>query len=366
MSEPAAGRMRRLVLGCNDPGQPYPVTEILRVFSDRKIAAGQADNTESFAAVARNSGTHNMKALAPRAKDYVIRATAAGNAHQRRWLPFGNGHLAKYAKIIFMPIAIDGAGPARSLVDHVLEPDEWSDLVFASFINAFSLESLLAIQDGLSERRKFVSDIRDPGIPVTFIPGPDGADLQVTPVSPMAMFNEFAEELKTADRRIPVCYQMVSTKPLNISVAFGGMRKKFHAKFPERLSPRYAAAWKIVKGGHFPPLDDEQVRQLIVTFAEMYARERLAASGEAFVNARMRIGLDRLGHWIIDLLHDHLEEIRETVLEVDPQCEPRCQDPVALLCNGYWADKDQRDRVRQALRSARFTSLLERRELPCA
>lgn len=335
--------------------------EAMRVTIEEEV-----DKPAIFLACAQGSGTHILKLLNSNVagENNVLRLASAGANRRQRYLPSINAAITPYAKIIHRPIAIIGRQGTKSLVDHIVEPDDFSPVIFDSFARAFSSESLDLIREEILRPRAEVPGLYGANFPVVYGPSPEGGDIQITPVSPLNSLNEFRWAVLPArgsGERVSLANQELSAKPQNISSAISGRRYRFMARFPRALSDTDAGIHRMMRGGSVPAMRaDQDLQDMLIGYARMH---RTIASDEEFSNRAMRAGMARLGSYLVDLLHTHIREIEESATLLDPDFKMPKFDPVNLFLGGSWKDKDEQIRVRSALSAPAFRKLLDERGL---
>ncbi|TGN68553.1 hypothetical protein E4L95_00960 [Paracoccus liaowanqingii] len=332
----------------------------------RTTIEAELDKPATFLAVAQGSGTHILKLLnsSVAGENNVLRLAPAGVNRRQRYLPSVNAAITPYAKIIHRPIAIIGREGNKSLVDHIVEPDEVSPVIFESFSRAFSPESLELIRTEILEPRTEVTALYGANFPIVYGPSPEGGDIQITPISSLHSLNVFRRAVLPSPgsgERVSLANQELSAKPQNISSAISGRRYRFMARFPRPLNENDASVRRMVMGSHVPSMTmDQTLQDLLIHYGKLH---RKIDSEEDFSNRSMRAGLARLGAYLVEMLHTHIEDLRESALALDPNFKMREFDPVNLLLGGSWKDKDERIRVRSALSAPGFRKLLAERGL---
>ncbi|WP_335661605.1 hypothetical protein [Paracoccus sp. (in: a-proteobacteria)] len=332
----------------------------------REEVALSIDKPAIFLACAQGSGTHILKLLnsSIAGGNNVLRLASAGKNHRARYLPSINAAITPYAKIIHRPIAIEGRSGRKSLVDHIIEPDDLSPVIFDSFARAFSAESLELIRKEILGPRDQVTALHGENFPIVYGPSPDGGDIQITPVSPLNSLNEFriaALPAKGSGERVSLTTQELSAKPQNISSAISGRRYRFFASFPRAMSDTDAGLRRLLAGGRFPAMRmDQDLQDMLSHYAKL---NRQVSSEDEYSNRAIRTGMARLGTYIVDLLAVHIAEIGEAAKEQDETFNMPNFDPVNLLLGGFWKERDERTRVRSALSAPAFRKLLAERDL---
>lgn len=357
------------VLSFRDPGAPFAADQIGNIYADFKEAASSkdkpfTDDTGKFAQVAQNSGTHILKLLNKQSEDHVLRLAAPGVNRRPKFFPSMNAALGKYAKIIFQPVAILGVPGYKSLVDHILEPDDISAAIEASFVEAFSKESLLALKEGLLEDRSGVGRLHAQNFPVVYAPSPDGGDLQLTPIAPLQVYADFKGEVIPevgSKESIRLSRQEVTSKTQNISIFIGGPRVRFSGSVPPALANGDAGVIRMVKGGPIPAPSSEDLTDRLDHLVKLHYAKTDYAAGKGYFNADMEKGLRRLAGWLIDEAIAWVSDIEEAAQEIEAEFVMPKADYGLLLLRGYRGDHASREKVRVALRDSSFRGVLERK-----
>lgn len=315
--------------------------------------------------IARKSGTHLVKLVSPRADgDNAILVSLASQTNRRPDLmPSTNAPDIPFCKVVYRPLEIEGH-PSRSVIDHIINPEDHSSKVLDAFAEAFGADVLVALHDALHEERKGVEKLGAGEFPIIFLPHPGGGDLQVTPVSPAASFmamktvtNPYflkATKERPRPRRGKWHRQAVSAKPQNISGAIGGPRVRFLATMPAGLLQADAELYRFVRGGGFPRWRDEDVAIWVRRYADMLDAD------SRYNDRNTRAALDRTADRLIrdarEFAHGVLMEARQVAerdgLDIAGIAPP--PNVGALLIRRKWGSDDEYGRVRKALTSPHF------------
>jgi len=314
--------------------------------------------------VGQACGTHLLKLITPRAEvgQHLLKIQPAGKNHQSALAPSIDAKMAPVAKLIFRPLEVVGQAP-RSLVDHILNPDELSVLVEKGFADAFGEDSLEALREALTAPMPDITSLPAAEFPIVFVPRPGGGDLQVTPIAPAEAYVRFRdvtdpyfskqEDGEPAPPRGQWNRQHVTSKPQNISSAVGQQRRRFFASMPRVLDRAAADLHRYANGGRFPSWSDERVPGAVAEYASLLDRSA------DYSNADIRAGLDRRADQLIAAARDFIDETLAD-LERDYPAIKRSEKPTILtvLLNRFWP-KDGRDRARRVLTSNHFKDRLE-------
>lgn len=354
----------KITLSFSVPSDPFQRDQIPEIYAKLREAAGIADSPSAFAEVCRNSGTHILKLLNPKAEDHILRFPIAGSNQAPKFFPSMNARFGKFAKILYQPVAIEGTEEARSLLEHVMQPDGLSPEIEASFVAAFSKESLEAICEKLKEERTGVATLPAQNFPIVYAPDPDGGELQLTPISPMQSYNGFKAEVipkKGVKEPIRLMRQDVSSKMQNISVAIGGPRVRFYGSVPPAMMRDEAALLRMIKGGPVPAPSSYELSDRLDHLVKLHAARAEHANGKGYFNAEMEHGMRRLISWIIDEAITWLDETLEAAREMEPDFEMPQTDIGLLLLNGYRREKVAREMLRAALGDQTFRKILKQK-----
>ena len=388
------------VLSFRPPGRPLNITEIeaeyvlmrdrLKAEEAKKAAAERLkaakegrdpnpvrsmDLTPEIARrVCEKSGTHLLKLVSPRADgDHAILSISEPGSNRRKpMIPSVNAADIPFAKVLYRPLEIIGS-PTRSLVDHLLNPDDLSDRVCDAFAAVFGAEVLEAASQALSGAAKPVTKLAAGEFPIIFLPDPNGGDIQVTPVSPATAFmgmksviSPFFKKQEKGGPKVPrgrFHKQSVSAQIQNISGAIGGQRVRLLAETPAGLEQAEAELHRYVRGGSFPRWREAEVDVWVLRYAEMLAAD------ETYNDRNTRAALDRTAdrlirdadRFVVETVEDARDLAKNLSIAPDELAEPPGAGTVLL--RRRWESDDAFQRARRALSSAHFEyRLLQRRE----
>jgi len=329
---------------------------------------GKPVTPEAMARVGAKSGSHLLKLISPRADgDQSVMRPSTTLANQRPDLvPSVNAADIPIAKIAFRPIEILGH-PTKSLVAHILNPDDISDRVVDGFAEVFGVDVLAALKSGLAAAPAPITRLPVAEFPIIFLPNPAGGDLQATPVAPAAAYTDmrkvcapFFRKREKDGPKVPRgswSTQSVSAKPQNISGAIGGPRIRFHARFPGTVGRLEAEIRRFLASGNFPQMRGGDTADWILRYADLLARDA------EYSNRDIRAGLDRLADRLISEALDFIDEIRAEAIRFDPAATKLpAPAPHIVLFRRRWARQDDFDRARQALTAAHFRSRVQAAE----
>jgi len=218
---------------------------------------------EIIITIGSSSGTHLLKAITPRAESgqSVLRMQSPGANAPDELFPSINSSDIPFAKILFRPLEIDGYAPA-SVVDAIVMESSVSEAILNAFEEVFGAECLQAARDIFIAGPPEVTDLPRGEFPIIFLPSPDGGDLQVTPISPIAAFMGFKEMsapyfAKRVAGDPPIARgkwvkQSISSQMQNITGKIGGPRQRFLAEMPAPLTRGMAELHRFLRGGTFP------------------------------------------------------------------------------------------------------------------
>ena len=134
MARPRKPKLDELI-GHRPLGRPLELDELEDEFLLIREAQGEKPSTaRDFELVGGNSGTHLLKLVSSRAEAgrHVLRFDLEENGRASRFLPSTDVRQIPAAKIAFRPLEVKGGEP-KSLVDHVMYPDNRSAAVLEAF-----------------------------------------------------------------------------------------------------------------------------------------------------------------------------------------------------------------------------------------
>jgi len=370
-NESRGARKPAEILSFKEVGHPIPLEIVADEFEVMRTCLKKPLTPEIATRVCQKSGTHLVKLVSARADgDHACLTVKRPDANQQpAILPSVNAPDIPFAKVLYRPLEIFGR-PSRSIIDDIRNPDDQSDTVLTAFAFVFGADVLQAAKDALLEPALPVAKLAAGEFPIIFVPGPDGRDLQITPVAPAAAFmgvkaviNALYDRKKAGGLSRPSRgtfeNQSISSKPQNISGAIGGPRRRIVARMPAVQSNWEADLYRYTRGGAFPRWREDAVRDWVLRYADMLEADK------TFNNSNTRAALDRMADRLIRAASDFIEE---TVAEasavvgesgVDLQSLPRPIDPVVALMRRWWAD-GTRDKARKTLTGAHFEHRLSR------
>ncbi|OYW54455.1 MAG: hypothetical protein B7Y80_05120 [Hyphomicrobium sp. 32-62-53] len=335
-----------------------------------------APDAKKFQQIGQFSGTHLLKLITPRAEigQHLLRVQRAAGNEATAVIPSTDARLAPVAKIAFRLLEVEGHA-TRSLVDHILSPDELSPTVTKAFADVFGDDALAALREGLKLTLPAVTTLPAAEFPIIFLPRPGGGDLQVTPIAPAeayVRFNDVRERYfrKQEGGAPPISKarwhrQLVTTKQQNISSAVGQRRTRFLATMP-RLLDRYSAELhRYVHGGRFPRWRDERVVEAVAGYAALLDRSSGRTSDgydpiKAYSNADIRRGLDERAGRLIEAARAFVDEtLGDLEREYPDKKQLENPDLVSVILNRHWPKQDEFDRARRVLSSDHFKGRLE-------
>lgn len=345
-------------------GRPLAIDDLRPEFQAMLAAYGKPVRPVDMARVAAGSGTHLVKLVTPRAeKDHSIIRAQSGSANSRAtFLPSLNAPDIPFAKIAYRPLEII-SHQTKSLVGHILNPEDISTHVLDAFAKVFGDETLNALRDGLIGDLPPITKLPAGEFPIIFLPNPKGGDLQATPVSPAAMFmgfkrvaDRFFQKQEADSPKVPRGKwhkQAISAKPQNISGAIGGPRMRFLSAMPSVLRSEDADLFRFAKGGAFPRWRATDVRLSVLAYAERVKND------QNFNNVDTRAALDRAADRLIIGALEFIDEIIDEVTEradelgIKEGIFDSIPKPSSILLKLHWGGGEQ-DIARGALGSSHF------------
>lgn len=358
----------RSVLSFRSIGEPIQIDEVTETYRRMAEEYGKPVTPDAMARIGAKSGSHLLKLISPRTDgDQSVMRLSSRLVNQRpKLVPSVNAADIPIAKIAFRPLEVLDH-PSKSLVDHLLSPDDISDRVTDSFALVFGADVLAALKSSLAADPTPITRLPAAEFPIIFLPNPAGGDLQATPLAPaaayMGMRDVIAPYFRKQEKDGPKVprgtwsKQSVSAKPQNISGAIGGPRIRFHARFPGTLNSFEAELHRFVAGGRFPRMPRADTVDHILGYADLLTQ----AAG--YSNHDIRIGLNRRADRLIADALEFIDEVRTEAIRLTPAAaDLPLPGPglVLLRCRGV--TRDDFDRARQALTSAHFLSRVEAAE----
>lgn len=315
--------------------------------------------------ICEKSGSHLLKLVSPRVdgEHAVLRFDDPSSNRRSTILPSTNAPDIPFCKVVFRPLEVRGHS-AMSVIDHILNPEEYSDQVLSAFASVFGDDVLDAMQDVLLSPPKTPLKLGAGEFPIIFIPCPGGGDLQITPVSPATTFmgmkrvtDHYFQKAQPDGPRPPRgrwTRQAISAKPQNISGFIGGPRVRFLATMPPGMLQEEAELHRFVHGGNFPRWHDPEVTEWVLRYADM-----LDADGR-YNNIDTRAALDRTAD---RLIKDAAAFIQETLDDAQIQARkfsiereklPSPPSIQTVLIRRRWKNDETYGRAKNALTSPHF------------
>jgi hypothetical protein len=334
--------------------------------AEQVIRSGVGD-PETFARIGVKSGTHTLKLITPKAptENSILRFTQPFRGDTPTFIPSCNAPDIPFAKIVYRPLELEDRVP-RSLVDHILSPDNVSPLVTEAFAKVFGEAHLAALREALLGEA-IVDSLPEAEFPVIFLPGEHG-DIQITPVSPAAAYMAlkrvtdrfFLKQPKDGPKvpRGEWSRQVLSSKPQNISGAIGGPRVRFRASMPSVMAHEEAELFRFIRGGGFPRLVSGELEDWIMSYADWLDAD------ERYNNSDTRAALDRIADGLIKFAKSFVvETLREAASRISqeadgPEKVPALPEPppiTKVLLRRRWSTRDRYDRAVNALASPHFS-----------
>lgn len=324
---------------------------------------------DDFRRVGRGSGTHLLKLVTSRAPtgQHVLRIKLGTSNRGPGFYPSLDAKLAPAAKLVFLPLEVAG-NQARSLVDHILNPDELSPKVTEAFSEVFGKASLKSLLEALTTPLEEITTLPAQEFPIIFLPRAGGGDLQVTPLAPAESYVRFrdvtepyfrkAEEGAPGPPRGHWHKQLIADKPQNISIAVGKQRTRFFATMPQVLDQWSAEVHRFLAGGRFPRWREPSVVEAVEAYANLIEVD--------YSNRDIRAGLDRRADALIAAAREFIDETltgaQQTLAETSANGgSAEIPNPPAIttvILARRWP-KNGFDRARQVLISDHFKGRLK-------
>ena len=317
--------------------------------------------------LAHKSGNYLIKLVSSRADgdNVVLRIDTRVGNRLPDILPSTNSADIGFCKVIYRPLEVDGYPPC-SVVDLIRNPEDHKKIVLDAFAEVFGADVLDTLRAALLTAPPPPEQLGVGEFPIIFVPGPDGGDLQITPVSPATAFmgmkrvTDYYFQKAQPGRPVPRgkwTRQAVSAKPQNISGAIGGPRVRFRADMPPQLLQEEADLFRFTQGGTFPLWRDSEVASRILRYGD------LLEADIKFNNKNTRAGLDQMADCLIS---DAAEFIQDTVREATDyarrhgiaQKHSALPSLPQLLLKRRWRNTDEKDKARKVLTSPHFEDRL--------
>lgn len=324
----------------------------------------EVPDANKFRRVGEASGTHLLKLITPRAEIgqhlFKVRPAAANEA--KALAPSTDAKLAPVAKVVFRPLEVEGHAP-RSLVDHIINPDDLSPAVTEAFAEVFGEDSLAELRKSLTSPLPEITTLPAAEFPIIFLPRPGGGDLQVTPIAPAESYIQYRDVTdpyfrKQEDGGAPIPrgrwhHQVVTTKQQNISSAVGQRRTRFLATMPRVLDRYNADLHRYAHGGRFLRWRDKSVAEAVAGYAALLDRS------EDYSNADIRSALDDRADRLIDAAKAFVDEaLGDVEREYPDQKHLKKPNLIEVILNRRWP-KDGFNTARRVLSSDHFKGRLK-------
>ena len=352
------------VLSFKETGRQIEPKDVSSEFALMKDYLKKPFTVEVATRICKKSGTHLLKMVSPRVdtNQSVLYFETPGSDERPRILPSVNAPDIPFCKIIYRPLEIAGR-PIRSVIDHVMNPDNTSESILDAFASVFGEDVLDAINTALLEKTNDVTSLASGEFPIVFVPRADGGDLQITPVSPATAFmgvkdaiNALYTQKKTDGLRLPYGSfenQSISSKPQNISGAIGGPRRRIMAKMPDTMKQFDAEIYRYIRDGSFPRWRHPHVVDWVIRYADMLERDK------TYNNRNTRDALDNMADHLIARALDFIDEIQAEVrfvaeaYDIEAPERKKLPDPEKILLRRWWS-RNEFYKARKALTDPHF------------
>lgn len=356
-------------LSFHNAGSSYTLDNLASVFQDFVDINGLdvAKFTPSlFERSAKLGATHTLKLLNSNVKNSVLKI-ARRDGIMPRLFHAGDATAVPAGKIIYRPIAVDGFPQARSIADHILREDDSSQLIFESFITVFGQQAFDIVYACISKPASAKEELYHEAFPIVYVPGPDGRELQLTPIVSIEthanmrseIFPPAAEEGQKK-RFGQVSKSEISSKPQNITGAIAPTHVRMRAEFPEPMTVRQADIFRVKAGGYLPALPQDEVKGLLELYAVQYTRLVAPTEGEQYIRFTEE-RMDSIANRIIDVLEEHLNEIEALCKVEDANFKFSDVNPIGLLTGRLRMKEEEIALIGRALRGKNFTASLQAR-----
>jgi len=162
------------LLSFKPTGRPLALDRIEDEFRLMRSALKQPLTEAVVRRICEKSGTHLLKLVSPRADgDHACLYFEQPGINQRpTLLPSTNAPDIPFCKLIYRPLEIIGHS-SRSVVDHVVNPEDISAAVLKAFANVFGDDVVETIRNSLTASSKRVSKLAAGEFPIIFVPRPN-------------------------------------------------------------------------------------------------------------------------------------------------------------------------------------------------
>lgn len=366
------------LLSFRETGRILSVNQLEQEFRFIQTTLKSQPTADIFTKIGRGSGTHILKTTTPRAdvEHSVLRVNRSSSNLRSKYIPSLNAPLIPFAKIVFRPLEIEGHS-AKSIVEHLLYPDEISAKVLDAFAFVFGQDCLDSLANAILSDAPEITQLPDAGeFPIIFLPGPDGGDIQVTPVSPIETYMGFKEmsawwfqkQEKNGPRppRGRWDRQSVSAQMQNISGAIGGSRQRFFSSIPTVMAESEAGLLRFVKNGSFPRFRSKEVVDLMTAYLELRAVNEVHTNSD--IRSKLEEYADAMISEALQFAAGVLEDAAALKTRLDEKAEkdvashggdtaesvlPAAPSPLTILMKCSWG-KLNREEVLSVLTSARL------------
>lgn len=327
-------------------------------------------SASAFRAVAATAGTHSTRMISPRAGKSPL---MSDDARIEDVMAFCNAGSAKVAKILFRRITVKGQDGSGSIIEDLMSLRRGGNggpHLTAAMV-ALGEERIEAVKDGLLTERT-IKDLTygDANaswtLPIIFLPGDDGEDIQVTPISPAMAYNRMragrarsndaalaahkaakkkgrsgeqedrSREPRPVWRKFSEC--ALSGSPQNITTMIGGGRVRLSADFPDMMTGESASVWRVSRGGKFPNVPADDSEDLILKLDGLIASLDPAGLSPPIVEA-----IRRLSVWLSRIAYEHAADVADAAAALGFEERPAVPNLTSLLIYGV------RDESRKAM-----------------
>jgi hypothetical protein len=321
--------------------------------------------------ICAKSGSHLLKLVSPRVDgDHAILRFDAPDSNRRSSiLPSTNAPDIPFCKVVYRPLEVIGH-PSRSVIDHILNPEDHSSSVLDAFAGVFGADVLAVMQEALLAAPNPPLKLGAGEFPIIFIPRPGGGDLQITPVAQAAAFmgmkrvtDDYFQKATPDGPRPPRgrwTKAAVSSKPQNISGAIGGPRVRFLATMPPGMTQGEAELYRYANGGGFPRWREESVADWILRYGAMLDAD--ATYNNENTRAALNRTADRLIRDVGEFISDTLQDAKNLAGRhgIPEEKIPEPPGVGQILVRRKWASEKDLGRARKALTSPHFEHRLLR------
>jgi len=368
------------VLSLRSHYREYGSHELKLVFEDIAAAIEVSKVTpDALTRTVASCGTHSAKFPNSRSKIGGLNFGAQASNMPLKFYYSGGAGDAKLAKILMRPIRIAGEQEDLSFLDRLVLGDNYTEGLEHSFVSTFGQDCLDAVKAALLNRHRKSNgvQIHHENMPVVFIPGPDGEDLQTTPLPPISILstmwavkNDAWEDHQnsklTSDEEAGGKYgvgygswvtTVISGKVRNVALNIGEKQSRFYSSPPRISSSVDNDMWSLKNNrDQFPRWHDRDIANSTLSYAKKITDY---SDPENYVNSAMQSSLDEAARRIIRAARYFIDEIVDEFSLRYPD-ETITPPSVSSVIRTLPVKSDDRAFVHSAIASSHFNKILRK------